>query len=857
MLLMVNPLAAQLYPPGVSYELAVTREKKVRNINYTLSFNIPENIQEKIKGFAIIDFELIDNKGDLIIDFQNDSSQLLSVISNIKFKSYQLKNEHIVIPSKNLKKGKNTIKFEFYAGEPSLNRNKSYLYTLFVPDKASSVFPCFDQPDLKAVFDLTLKVPPNWTAVSNAKIIKEEKIANAKLFKFNKTAKISTYLFAFAAGEFFKVKRTIDNKTYTLYHREFDTIKLANNVDSIFKYHIQALKWMENYTGMPYPYEKLDFISIPSFQFSGMEHVGLIFYRDSRIFLSKSATVDDVFKKALVISHEVSHMWFGDLVTMKWFDDVWLKEVFAELLASKMVNPMFTEMNHDLNFIVSNYPRAYQTDRSIGTNPIKQKLDNLKFAGTLYGDIIYYKAPIVMANLEYLIGERAFRNGLREYLKLYKFSNAGWEDLINVFNKYTAIDLNKWSRIWVEEEGMPKFEPNIEYTSNGKIKSFSIRQYDDYGKDRIWEQSIEILVAYKDKSIYIPVFIDSETTIIDSLSGMEKPQYILINGKGMGYGYFAMDSASKEYLIKNCQNISDELTRTIVYITLYQDMISYKIDASQFIMCTINSVKTEKEKQNTQLLLEYINKSWWQFLSQDERLKMAEFTENTLFDLIKNESNKEIQSSYFQTLVSIFFTKKTADWFYKIWKNKEDVFGLKISETDYSTIAIELSIRDYPGSDKILEEQLSRIKDPDRKAKMEFIIPSVSADEKVRDAFFESLKKPENRQQEIWVRTGLYYLNHPLRAKYSIKYLKSALEMLEEIQKTGDIFFPKNWLTYTVGRYNSTEAVKIVTDFLKNNPDYNKNLKSKIIQLSDVLFRAEKIIDKRESYGSQVPIFHQ
>jgi len=850
-------LFSQLDQPGVTYELAISRSQIIKNINYNLSFSVPENITEKIKGSEVIEFELSESKSDLIIDFQNDTSQVLSVLINNKYKNYRVVNEHIIVPNKALRTGKNKIKIEFIAGESSLNRNQNYLYSLFVPDKASVAFPCFDQPDLKATFDLSLQIPSKWIAVSNSKLIKEETNASGKSIKFNKTAKISTYLFAFVVGDFQKTTKVLDNRTYNLYHREFDTVKYKDNEDLIFKYHNESLKWMEEYTGIPYPYEKLDFISIPSFQFSGMEHVGLIYYRDSRIFLSKTATLDEVMKKALVISHEVSHMWFGDLVTMKWFDDVWLKEVYAELLASKMVNPMFPKMNHHLNFIVSNYPRAYQTDRSIGTNPIKQKLDNLKFAGTLYGDIIYYKAPIVMANLERLIGEKALQNGLRDYLRMYKFGNASWDDLIHVLNKYTEIDLSRWSHIWVEQEGMPTLKPVIEYSTDGKIKSFAISQYDEYEKGRVWEQGIELLLVYKDSSLRLPVYIDSETTIIDSLKGLEKPLYILLNGNGNGYGYFELDTLSQEYLLENCQTINDELLRTIIYLTLYQDMINFKIDASRFIASVLKSIKTEKEKQNIQLLLEYLNKSWWQFLSKEERDHLADEVESTLIELLKKESDVEIRSTYFQTLVSVFLTKKTSDWLYSIWKNKENVFGLKISETDYSIIAVELSLRDYENSDKILQEQLDRITDPDRKAKMKFIMPAVSTDEKVRDAFFESLKKPENRQQEIWVRTGLYYLNHPLRAKYSIKYLKSALEMLEEIQKTGDIFFPKNWLAYTVGRHNSNEAVKIVTDFLAQNPDYNKSLKLKILQLSDVLFRAEKIIDKRESSDSQVPIFHE
>lgn len=856
LLMSASLVNSQYNQAGVSHELAVLRAREIKNINYQLSFVIPEKLSEKIEGIVEISFELLNPKHDLFLDFQNEPQLIKSVLINKKHKEYRFEHEHIIIPLKYLKK-KNTITIHFIAGESSLNRNKAYLFSLFVPDKASVAFPCFDQPDLKATFELDLHVPAKWIAASNAKIIKEEKTRNGNFYQFNKTHKISTYLFAFVAGEFFKVNSKIGKRSFNLYHREFDSTKVAQNIDSIFSYHASALKWMEDYTGIPYPFEKLDFVSVPSFQFSGMEHVGIIYYRDSRIFLSKSATLEDVLKKALVISHETSHMWFGDLVTMKWFDDVWLKEVYAELLASKMVNPFFQEMDHQLNFIVSNYPRAYQTDRSIGTNPIKQNLENLKFAGTLYGDIIYYKAPIVMANLEFLMGEKALQNGLREYLKTFSYANASWDDLIKILDKHTDLDLSEWSRIWVEQEGMPTLSPEIEYSDDGKVKSFRIIQSDGFNKGRLWEQKLEILFAYKQKYWRLPVFVNKDTTIVDGLIGWEKPDFVLLNGGGYGYGYFELDSASREFLLDHSKDISDNLVRTISYLTLYQEFINYKIHPERYISSTIKAIKSEKEKQNTLLLLDYLNKSWWQLLSQEQRLKLAVEIEGDLYKLIENEKNNEVKSTYFQTLVSIFISKKFTDKFYHIWKKQENIGGLKITETDYSTIAIELSLRDYPGSDKILLEQLERISDPDRKAKMRFIMPSVSTNPKIRDEFFESLKKPENRQQEIWVRTGLYYLNHPLRADYSIKYLQSALEMLEEIQKTGDIFFPKNWLAYTIGRYNTTEAADIVTKFLEDHPDYNKNLKAKILQLSDILYRAEKIVDKREHQGGKIPLYRR
>ncbi|NIP82938.1 MAG: hypothetical protein GWM90_28415, partial [Gemmatimonadetes bacterium] len=168
------------------------------------------------------------------------------------------------------------------------------------------------------------------------------------------------------------------------------------------------------------------------------------------------ATRNQELGRASLIAHETAHMWFGDLVTMRWFDDVWMKEVFANFMAAKIVNPSFPELDHELRFLLAHYPAAYSVDRTAGANPIRQPLDNLAEAGTLYGAIIYQKAPIVMRQLERLTGEAPFREALRRYLRAHAFSNAGWPDLVRFLDETTPLDVAAWSRTWIEEPGRPR-----------------------------------------------------------------------------------------------------------------------------------------------------------------------------------------------------------------------------------------------------------------------------------------------------------------------------------------------------------------------------------------------------------------
>ena len=223
----------------------------------------------------------------------------------------------------------------------------------------------------------------------------------------------STYLFAFVTGQFSVETATRNGRELRLFHRETDAAKVARNREAIFDLHAAALRWLEDYTAIPYPFGKFDVVAIPSFQFSGMEHPGAILYNAASVLLDESATQNQILDRANVISHETAHMWFGDLVTMRWFNDVWMKEVFANFMAGKIVNPSFPQVNHDLRFLLANYPGAYQVDRTAGTNAIRQPLANLDDAGQLYGAVIYQKAPIVMRQLETIVGETAFRDGLR------------------------------------------------------------------------------------------------------------------------------------------------------------------------------------------------------------------------------------------------------------------------------------------------------------------------------------------------------------------------------------------------------------------------------------------------------------
>ena len=823
-----------LLKSGVSTELAQLRDKQISNIKYQLAFKIPNEINDQVIGHEIIEFDYNEiNKNPLILDFRNPNSFVKNVKIDGKEIYYTFRNEHIILKHNKIVKGKNKIEIEFIAGNRALNRNQEYLYTLFVPDRACTAFPSFDQPSLKAKFQLEITVPKEWLAITNTELIETKLNKDQKTFIFDESEPISTYLFSFVAGKFEAVTKTYDDRKITMYHRESNKEKLDRNVEKIFDLKYNSLKWLEEYTKIKYPFKKLDFIIIPSFQYSGMEHPGAVLYRDSKMFLDESASIRDELNRANLIAHETAHMWFGDLVTMKWFSEVWLKEVFANFMAGKIINPQYPDINHDLNFLINHYPASYTIDRTKGANPIGQKLDNMKNAGTLYGSIIYHKAPIVMNHLEIIMGEEKLQLGLQEYLSQNKYDNASWDELIQILNPKTDFDLNTWSKSWVYESGMPNYMIHRAYNTDNKLLSVIIEQTNP-SKGVQWTQNIEAILAKN----FINDNYNIELTDTFNVIELDKPEayadFIFPNSNGLGYGYFKLDSISKEKILKQLPQIKDPVLRCSMYISLWENMLNKNILPNELIRAFIKSLKIERNAQNANLILGYSETIFWKFLTIKQRESISNELESFLWEKTNTESIKSIKSSFFKAYCNIANSNESLNKLYKIWNNEIVINDLNLSENNFNDIAFELAIKDYENKFEILNNQLNRIENKEKKERFNFIKNAIVD----RDNFFNSLKDENNREKEPWVIDALYYLHHPLKSSESVKYIRPSLDLLEELQITGDIFFPKQWLDATFSGHSSIDAVTEINLFLNKTPDFPENLKNKILQSTDLVFKS-------------------
>ena len=759
-------MTACSYPlaePGVSRNLAIERKARVKDLSYHMDFSIPDSIDEPCEGSVLITFTLKGRK-PLQLDWRPSGKGVKTLKVNGLRLHPNVRNEHIILPRGVLKNGRNEVWLSFIPEDATLNRHPDYLYTLLVPERARTLFPCFDQPDLKAQFYLEVIMPKDWVAVSNGPAVFERVKGDRKSVGFAGSGLISTYLFEICAGRWEVSSFREGNRPINIYYRETDPAKVAQLPD-IHRQITSALEWMEEYTGIPMPFTKYDCVIVPGFQFGGMEHPGAILYNEGRIFLPPQPTDAEKLSRMELIAHETAHLWFGDAVTMEWFDDVWTKEVFANHFAAMMCRPEFPDIDFRTQDFRSFNIVAYAEDRTAGSTPIRQQLGNLQDAGLVYGNIVYDKAPVVMRMLADTLGAEAFRSGLKEYLQTYLYGNATWPALIEILDSHTDADLAAWSRRWVEEKGMPEYPESD-----------------------------------------VPANLDA-----------------------LGYGYYPLTDnglrASEEILAR----LAEPYGRLSTLANLYENMLRGRMTSADLCKCIGRLLAGEQNQLVAAAALGYLNDVW---------RKEPEAAEKVLLNVARNgQAPPQVRLTAFRGLIRVAADVETIADLFEVWKSMRPWPGISLSDDDYTTLACELAVRRPADFELIGKVQRERIANADKRARFDFVFPAAHPSRAVRDSVFTSLLEPSNRLTEPWVQESLRLLNHPLRQSEALDYIVPALDEMQEIQRTGDIFFPKNWISSVLSGHSSHEAATLVRTWLASHPDYPPLLLNKILQSSDHLLR--------------------
>ncbi len=483
-----------------------------------------------------------------------------------------------------------------------------YLYTQFEAADARRMYACFEQPDLKATFTFTVVAPANWEVVSNSptptpvELRQREGVAR---WGFDPTPRMSTYITALVAGPYHVVRDHHGAVPLGVFCRR--SLAEFLDADAILSVTKQGFDFFQAAFDYPYPFAKYDQLFVPDFNAGAMENAGCVTILEDYVFRSK--TTDASYeRRAETILHELAHMWFGDLVTMRWWDDLWLNESFATY-ASVLCQAEVTRWSHSwTTFANVQKAWAYRQDQLPTTHPISANIRDLEDVKVNFDGITYAKGASVLKQLVAWVGRDEFFEGLREYFRRFEWGNTSLRDLLNVLEETSGRDLTAWSKEWLETAGVNTMRPSFEVDNEGRFSSFDVVQeaaasHPTLRSHRLgiglYERSTEGLLRRE----HIDLDVMGERTPIKELIGVAQPDLVLLNDDDLAYTKIRLDERSQSTLLESIALFSDSLARTLCWSASWDMTRDAEMASRDYLALVLSGVARESDDAVVQFLL--------------------------------------------------------------------------------------------------------------------------------------------------------------------------------------------------------------------------------------------------------------
>lgn len=489
--------------------------------------------------------------------------------------------------------------------------NEVYLYTQFEVPDSRRVFAVFEQPDLKATFQFNVTAPSYWKVVSNQPTPIPAKIDDHKsLWQFKPTPAISSYITALIAGPYQETRSELTSSNGKVIPLGvFSRASLAEFMDAdyVFEKTRQGFEFFEKSFDQPYPFEKYDQLFVPEFNAGAMENAGAVTFTESYVFRSK---VTDAIRERRVVTilHELAHMWFGDLVTMKWWNDLWLNESFAEY-ASTLATAEATEWHGAwTTFTALEKSWAYRQDQLPSTHPIVAEINDLEDVQVNFDGITYAKGASVLKQLVAWVGQEKFLAGVANYFKKHAYQNTELNDLLVELEATSGRELRSWSKLWLETAGVNTLRPAIETNEQGIITDFAVTQtaiaeHPTLRPHRMAIGFYELENGTLSRTHRIEIDIDGESTPIPQLVGLKRPALVLLNDDDLAYAKIRLDDRSWSTALENLSKFDDSLARTLIWGAAWDSTRDAEASPRDFIKLVLNNIGQETESTTMLTLL--------------------------------------------------------------------------------------------------------------------------------------------------------------------------------------------------------------------------------------------------------------
>src|SRR5579859_111266 len=842
--LTTGQLMAATPPDGIPRELARQRAAQLSDIRYHLRFTLTPHAPAA-SGHEDLQFRS-NFPGSVLLDFREGKAA--NIIVNGTSIHAEIASGHIELPASTIHSGENTVSLDFTAPVATAGKaitrfedkddNTEYIYTLFVPMDAEMAFPCFDQPDLKGRFRLELTAPRNWTTISNTPVESQVEAGDDQLLtRFRETRPISTYLFAFAAGPFRKIHE--EAGLPGLYVRQSKFKKAEEEAPEVQRVTAQGIDYLSKFFAQPFPFPKYDLVLIPGFAYGGMEHAGATFLREESVLFRTAPTHSDHLNRDILLLHELTHQWFGDFTTMRWFDDLWLKEGFAQYMAYQALAALKPNENIWKRFYLSIKPAAYAIDSTKGTTPIYQSIENLKDAKSAYGAIVYSKAPGVIKQLAFVLGEEKFRDGLRLYLKEHAYGNAEWSDLVHAFEQVSGKPLESWAAMWIRRRGMPQVDVAWSCDAQNRINHFTLSQHDVLGEGGIWPIAMQIELAYPDRAPNrLRAQLNLQKADLSGALGQVCPSYVFLNDQDYAYGRFLLDERSRKAVIEQLGGVSDAFERTLLWGSLWDSVREADFAPREFLELALRLLPAETDESLAQSLIGHVITGLHRYVSDATRAQIVPKAEALASDRMLHSTEQDFRIIWFRGLRAIAESSQGRTQLKDILSGKLAVPGVDLRPLDRWTMVTALIALNDPDADSLLSAEEKRDKTGDGQ-KYAYVAQAARPDAASKQKYFNDYLHDPSRPED-WIEQSLGAFNYWNQSDLTLPYLKPALEALPQIKRERKIFFLLGWLNSFIDGQRLPEAQAEVREFLSSAP-LDKDLQLKILEVSDELDRTVKI----------------
>lgn len=865
-----NAPAAQDAPPlgaGIAQELAAWRTAHYRDLRYDLTLAVAPDF-DRLRGRLTLRWSIA-APVDLVLDWRPHTGAALSGIAvNGQPVAPRRVPDHLIVAAHALRAGENRIEMEIDApvdvARTAVTRyadredGARYLYSLFVPADASSLFPCIDQPDVKGRFALQLDLPEGNVAISNGPLERQTRDGARVRWRFAPTPPISTYVFAFAVGPF--VEFTDASSGQRLFVRRSQEARARGELAETMRLNREGVRYFESVFDRPFPFAKYDLVLLPEFPFGGMEHAGATFLREDAVLFPAEPTVADRLRRAQLILHEASHQWFGDLVTMRWFDDLWLKEGFANLMAMRAALALMPEVDARSAFRALK-TAAYRTDVTAGTTPIWQALPNLSAAKSAYGSIVYSKAPAVLHQVAHYVEEAAFIDGVRAFLRAHAYANATWADLVAALEAASAMDLQRWAHAWVRTPGLPRVDVELRLADD-RIAALQLRQTALPSSlataDMTWPQRIDVVLLDAhgtpmngDRGVTaaaldeagesahaLDVRIAGPCTAVPQAIGMPAPQLVFANAHDWGYGLFMLDARSRTAALGMLGSIGDPLLRAQLWDALWEAVRAAELAPRAWVELALRELPGERDEIAVAGLLGNLQTAMRWYLDAAARAGLQQRVEAMHVRAMQAAPTLSARVAWFRSYVALAASDDARVLLKALLDGSVQVPGMPLRSIDrFRIVRSLLALGDADAERLLAHLRAQDDSDDGRRHAYAAAAARNDAASKARyfAAFLDDAKLPER-----WIEDALTGFNMVEQAASTLPMLEEALDALPRLQRERRIFFINNWLGAFIGGQHDAAALDVVHRFL-DRAQLDAQLRRKVLEAEDALARTVRI----------------